>query len=871
MPRIVHTIIVAIAAVIVCAPAARSQTALPQPESTFGFAACADYKLATYEQIAEYFRLLDAATERMALVEIGTTAEGRTQLMAIISSEENMQQLERYRDIARRLALAGDLDDAEARRLAADGKAVVWIDFGLHSTEVAHAQTAPRMAYLAASDESAEMRAIRDDVILLLVPSMNPDGTTLVTDWYMSQVGGPYEGSRPPELYHKYVGHDNNRDWFMFNMPESRNVAAMLYEQWFPQIVYNQHQAAPFPARIFVPPFQDPMNPNIPPLVMRGINTVGDAITRRLEQEGKVGAISRVSFDTWWNGGMRTAPYYHNMVGILTETAHPSATPATYDPTTFPKTFSNGVPTLEPTTYYPSPYLGGDWHLRDSCDYMVTASLAVLDIAAKRREEWLYNIYQMGRHAIAAGADEHYVVPAAQWDPGTATKMINVLRRGGVEVQRATESFSAGGRTYQAGTFVIPGAQPFRPYLTDLLNAQRYPDLRLYPGGPPRRPYDISGWTLPAQMGVDVTRVEGAFSARLEPVTTAAPPAIAFPSTVDWAYAIDPRANDAFTVVNRLLAAEVDVYRATEAVAVDGDPWPAGTFLVRAEGSARDVVAREAQALGVRVGSTARPPADRLRRISAARIGLYHGHGGNMDEGWTRWLLEQFEFPHRLLRDEDVRRGDLAADYDVILLPDATYDGMLSGLAAGTMPEEYTGGMTARGVANLFAFTTAGGTLVALDTASELPVTTFGLPIRDVTAGQPSSDFFIPGALLRIAVDPTHPVGFGMPPDATAFFARSPAFSVGRPATSAERQRGQQPDAPEGIRVIARYPEDDLLVSGWLLGENVLARRAAVIEASVEEGHLILLGFRAQHRAQPHGTFKLLFNALLFGVAQPLE
>ncbi len=871
MPRMAHAATVALVALVLAATGSSAQTRVPDPQSAFGFAACADYKLATYEQIADYFRALDAATDRMALLEIGQTAEGRTQLMAIISSEDNMRELERYRDIAQRLALARDLDDDDARRLAADGKAVVWVDFGLHSTEVAHAQAAPLMAYRAVSDDSEEMRAIRDDVIFLLVPNMNPDGTTLVSNWYMSQLGGPYEQSRPPELYHKYVGHDNNRDWFMFNMPESRNVAAVLYEQWFPQIVYNQHQAAPFPARIFVPPFQDPMNPNIPPLVMRGINTVGDAITRRLEQENKVGAISRVSFDTWWNGGMRTAPYYHNMVGILTETAHPSATPATYDPDRFPKTFGNGVPTLEPTTYYPSPYRGGRWHLRDSCDYMVTGSMAVLDIAAKRRQEWLYNIYQMGRDAITAGANETYLIPATQWDPGTVVKMVNVLRRGGVEVQRATEAFSAGGASYDIGTFVISGAQPFRPYLTDLLNPQRYPDLRLYPGGPPRRPYDISGWTLPAQMGVEVRRIEDTVTAQLEPVGLADPPDIVLPASVDWAYAIDPRANDAFTLVNRLLAADADVYRAMDAVAVGGEQWPAGTFLVPGDAGALDALAPAARALGVRIGSAARPPTDRLRRLARPRVGLYQGHGGNMDEGWTRWLLEQFEFPYERLRDADVRQGNLGDAYDVILLPDATYDQMLSGLAPGTMPEEYTGGMTARGVANLFAFATSGGTLVALDTASQLPLTTFGLPIRDVTAGQPATDFFIPGTLLRIEVDPTHPVGFGMPREATAFFARSPAFSVGRQATATERQRGKQPESPDGIRVIARYPEEDLLVSGWLLGEPVLARRAAVVEARVERGHLILLGFRAQHRAQPHGTFKLLFNSLLFGASHPVD
>ncbi len=422
-----------------------AQPAVPTPESVIGFVPCSDYHLATYEQIAAYFRALDAATPRLRLEAIGPTTEGRTQLMALVSSASNLRNADRYKEIARRLAQGRDLTDEQARALARDGKAVVWINFGLHSTEVGPAQAAPLLAHKIVTTESAEMRFIRDNVIFLLVPNMNPDGTTLVADWYMAHVGTRFEHSTPPELYHTYAGHDNNRDWFMFNTSESRNVATQLYVEWFPQIVYDQHQAAPFPARIFVPPFDDPMNPNIPPLVIRGINLVGGAITRRLDRQNKPGAISRVGFDTWWNGGMRTAPYFHNMVGILTETAHASATPATYDPKSFPPMFDDGTSTLQPSTDYPSPYTGGDWHLRDTCDYMVTASMAVLDIGARRRQEWLYDIYRMARDAIAAGAGEAYIVSAEQWDPGTAVKMINVLRRGGVEVERARAPFEAGG------------------------------------------------------------------------------------------------------------------------------------------------------------------------------------------------------------------------------------------------------------------------------------------------------------------------------------------------------------------------------------------------------------------------------------------
>ena len=834
-----------------------AQSAVPTPESTIGFVPCTDYKLVTYEQIEAYFRALGASTDRMKLIEIGATVEGRTQLMAVISSAANLRQLDRFKEISARLVHATGLTDTQARELAAEGRAIVWIDFGLHSTEVGHAQTAPLVAYRAVTDESAEMRFIRDNLIFLLVPNMNPDGTTLVADWYMRHVGTPYQDTSPPQLYQTYAGHDNNRDWFMFNLPTSRNVAEQLYVEWFPQIICNHHQSAPFPARIFVPPFDDPMNPNIPPLVMRGVNLIGEAMSRRLEQEGKAGAISRLHYDTWWNGGMRTAPYYHKMVGILTETGHASATPAQYDPETFPETFADGRPTLEPTTYYPNPYQGGEWHLRDTYDYMQTASMAVLDIGAKRRAEWLYDIYQMGRDAVAAGQGEVYVVSAQQWDPGTAIKLVNVLRQGGVEVERATQPFRFGDQTYPGNSFVIRGSQPFRPYLTDLLNPQVYPDMRLYPGGgPPDRPYDITGWTLPMQMGVAVDRhtdVERLPSDTLVRVDRAEAGHSVIAENAGFGFALDPRANDSFTAVNRLLASGATVYRARGDVAVGGGTtWPAGTFIVPASDETRSRLEQSTAALGLSVAARESSPGNQLARLTPPRVALYRGWGSNADEGWTRFVLEAFEFPYASLRDADLRENRLA-QYDVIVLPDASYERMLTGLTAQAAAPEFTGGMTPRGVSHLYEFVERGGTLVTLDSASELPIIDFGLPIRDVTAGYADTDFYVPGTLIALEVDPTHPIGYGMPPQTTAFFARSPVFGVAD--TSGD----------DAVAVVARYPPSDLLRSGWLLGEDVLADRAAVVEAKVGRGRVVLVGFRAQHRGQPHGTFKLLFNALYLG------
>lgn len=851
------------AALLIGSPVARGLAApVPAPEVVLGFEPCSDYKLATYEAIEGYFRALaSAAPERVRLVDIGRTVEGRTELLAVITSEKNMRRIERYKQISRSLALTHDrgrpLGEDQAHALAREGRAVVWIDFGLHSSEVAHAQTAPLVAYKVVTDESDEVRAIRDNVVFLLAPNLNPDGTTMVSDWYMRNVGTAWE-SRLPELWHTYAGHDDNRDWFMMTQPETRNAARQLYTEWLPQIVYDQHQSGPYPSRIFVPPFDEPTNPNIQPLVMRGVSRVGEAIMRRLEREGKRGALTRVGFDAWWNGGMRTTPYFHNMVGILTETAHPSATPTVIDPSTFPRQFANGRPTGTPSPDYPNPYLGGRWRMRHSCDYMLSASLAVLDIAARRRSLWLYGSYQMGRHAVTANRDERFLIPATQWDGGTAVKLVNILRLGGVEVERATTAFKAGDSSYDAGSFVIRGAQAFEPYVKDLLMPQVYPDVREYPGGPIKQPYDITGWTLSLQMGVKVDRITTPIDVRTEPVDVAKVPESKLPRAPWRVAALDPRANDSFIAVNRLLKAGVAVFRMPGVLETPEAQWPAGAFVVEPRRDAPKSVEAIARSLGLDLVSLETRPSLAVP-MRAPRVGVYHAWGGNSDEGWTRWVLEQFEFPYTRLHDAAVRAGQLLETLDVIVLPDATYRQMRDGLRLGSMPEPYTGGMTDRGVAHLRAFVEQGGTLVALGAAVELPLQAFGLPVQDVTVGLPLTDLKVPGSILSLGVDPSHPVGYGLPADTAAFVSDSPAFALPPP--------GAHPAA--GPVRVAWYQARRPLLSGWMQGEHLLANRAAVVDLPLGRGRVVLLGVRTQHRGQPHGTFKLLFNSLYISALGP--
>ncbi len=840
---------------------------IPKPADVFGFEPGTDYKIADYNQIQDYLRRLDAASDRVRMIEIGKSAEGRPLLLLFISSEQNLRQLDHWRDIASRLAVARNLDDSTAQRLATEGRAIVWIDGGLHATERAHGQMTVPLAYKVATEESPEMRFIRDSVILLLMPGMNPDGLDLVANWYRKNLGTPFETTDPPYLYHHYVGHDNNRDWYAILQPETQAVSRVLYTQWFPQIVYNHHQTAPEWTRIFVPPFADPVNPNIPPAVTAGVNLVGEAMVKRFADEGKDGAISQVVFDMWWNGGMRTAPYFHNMIGILTETAQPSPTPEFWDPAKRPEILglygfgrAGTVSTSQPSIQYPYPWKGGWLHFKDAIDYMITGSMAVLDIGAKRRFDWQYNIYRLGRQAIEqgrSGGPFAYVIPAEQWDEGAAEDLVNMLRRGGLEVRRATAAFSAGGKQFSAGSYVVYAAQAFRPYLLDLMEKQNYPDRRLYQGGPPEAPYDMAGWTLPLQLGVDVTRVDRPFDAATQPVDVAAPAAGTVSGDGSFGFLLAPTSTGAALAVNRLLQAGESVSWTLSNATIGGKAYAAGTVVIQAKQGTRARVDSLAKALGLDFTAVAGAASAPLGALKLPHVALYKSWDASMDEGWTRWLLERYQFPVDTLHDADVRRGDLAK-YDAIILPDQGAGEILNGHPPGTMPAEYTGGLGVEGAAALKRYAEQGGTVLALDHASDFAIQQFGLPVRDVIGPLSPTQFYIPGSLVGLEVDPGSPVAYGMRQQSVAFFVDSRGFEVVPPASANDKAAPPQP-----VDVVARYPTENILKSGWALGEKEhLAGRAAVVHARLGQGDVVLVGFRSQFRGQPRNTFKLIFNTL---------
>jgi hypothetical protein len=816
---------------------------VPTPREHFGFTPGDDYKLADYSQITSYFEKLSHASQRLRWVKFGDTSAGQPMYVAFISSPENLKKLDEYQDINRKLALA-QVSDAEAKDLAQKGRVFVWIDSGLHATEVAPSQQAPELAYRMLTDESAEAQLIRSKVILMQVPCINPDGLDMVVEWYRSNLGTPYELAPLPQLYQKYAGHDNNRDWFMLNLPETRNVTKLLFQDWFPEIVYNQHQAPPFPARIFVPPYAEPLNPNIPASVMEGINQIGAAIKDRFALENKPGALSYFGFDAWWNGGLRSVPAFHNMHGILTETAgNGYATPVMYKDADIRDRFENGVLTKTPSMFYEKPWLGGRWRLRDAVDYMLTVDFAILNLAAERSSDYLYKAYQSAEAQIKLGQTSKpfgYAIPPQQWDATATREMLIRLKLAGVEIRKASARFSTAGREFPEGTFIIPSAQPFRGYAVDLLEPQKYPELRDGANGPLKRPYDIAGWTLFMQMGVDVVRLDEPLPAKLNPVVELNPAATS-------------RAhNDSsfFQTMAGLLKA--------------GKPlrWTSdGKLLIDGEVPTAEISSAP-------------------YTIRSPRVAVYDSWLANIDAGWTDWLLDQERVPHAMLRNVDLQKGNLNARFDSIILPAQDAAAILHGAREGERPvsahldgapnalqrPEYTGGIEIKGLLELEKFVRQGGWLITFDQAGDVPVLSFPLPIRLLVKSgadedaAPSKAYFCPGSILRVGVDTKNPIAFGMPPDGYVFSSGGQAYEN---LLLPEFNKGERE-----VRVVARYAAANVLASGFLSGESTVAGRPLLVDVRYGKGHVVLFGFRPQFRGQTYGTFRLVLNSIYLASAQ---
>jgi hypothetical protein len=915
-------------ALAVAAPAAQqTPPKVTTPEAFFGHQIGADYVLPNYTKFTEFVRKLDAESDRMTVQSIGKTAEGRDQLMAIITSPENHKNLQKYKDISRRLALAEGLTDDQARQLARDGKAVVWIDGGLHATEVLGAQQLTETIYqLVSRTDEETMRCLRD--VIILAVHANPDGMELVSNWYMRQQDPKMRSTGGiPRLYQKYIGHDNNRDFYMSAQPESTNMNHQLYHEWFPQIMYNHHQTGPSGTILFAPPFRDPANYAYHPLIFTGLDVVGAAMHNRFVAENKPGATMRrgANYSTWWNGGLRTTVYFHNMIGLLTESIG--------NPTPIEVAF---VPDRQiASADLPFPIKPQVWHFRQSIEYSITANRAVLDVASRNKEHFLFNIYKMGKDSIEAGSrdtwtmfpkriqavkdevarargpapaggrgggggggavpmDQYtklvqrpewrdaraYILPADQTDFLTTTKFMNALIKTGIQIHRATAPLSVAGKTYPAGSYVIKMAQAFRPHLIDMFEPQDHPNDFQYPGGPPIPPYDNAGWTLAYQMGVKFDRILDNVTGPLEPVgmnlIKPAPGRVV--ETANAAgYTVSHGVNDAFVAVNRLLKAGEEVFfvRDRSWQSADGT----GAIFITARPSTLAVLKTAATDLGLTFTAVAQRPTGALYKLNAPRIGLWDQYGGSITSGWVRFLLEQFEFPFEVVYPQTLDAGNLKAKFDVLLfadggIPERDGGGGPGGGGGGGQPSDvpaeyraHLGRVTLKQtVPQLKQFAEAGGTIVAFGGSAVLGHH-LGLPVSDhlveigangVERSLPQEKYYIPGSILRVAVDNTNPVAFGLPKQVDVMFDNSPVLHLA-------------PDASlRGVRPVAWFDSKESLRSGWAWGQHYLEGGLAGVEASLGKGKVFLFGPEIAFRYQPHGTFKFLFNGIYYGTATPV-
>lgn len=844
-------------ATLMVTTALSAQRAIPTPEAVLGFAAGADFKLANYDESMKYFTALAASTNRMKLVNVGKTATGHAWTLVIISSPENLAKLDRYKEIAQRLAHPEGLTDEQAHALAREGRAFVDISGGLHASEIAGSQHTIQLAYdIISKADQPNIKAILDNTVLFLWPSINPDGQNIVANWYKENVGTPYEVSPLHELYQKYVGHDNNRDGYMLNVVESR-VVARTWREWEPQIIYVQHQTAPFPTRIWLPPFAEPIAPRVAGLMSREVNTIGMTIAQQLETEGKVGATHMgTGFDAWYPGYIDYMPMLQNIVSFWTETAlFQYATPHFYTVRDFPPEYQD----LRPQSLYASPWPGGWWRIKDAMDYMETGSMATLDYATKYREQLLWNRYQAGRNAIAryaANPPYAYIIPQEQRDPGAAVELLRRLAFNGVRVKQLLREAKHDGVTYAKGTWVVPMNQEYAELVRQLFDVQEYPDLRESPDGPPDQPYDAAGWTLPYQM--DVRAVEArvpltdVFKGQLgdvaatpadwrtaddAPFTTNSTAAgIALPPAkvtgTGPALAVDPAQNDAFKLINRALSAGANVH------------YDKGRYVVSdATTTKLDAWTNE---LGLRAERRAGPSGTPAK----TRVAVYKPHTASMDEGWTEWLYDQYGLNYSIITNADVQAGQLGSRFDVIVITSESPRTITDGFAKGTVPAKYEGGIGDAGVRALDAFVREGGSLVCVNQCATFAISAFGLPVRNVTAGLSSKNYFASGSILEIITDPTHPVMAGMPERAKVFADRSPAFTV--------------TDGFEG-RALAKYADHGSpRASGYLLGEKYIQGAAAALDVYMGKGHIVLIGFRPQWRGQTFGSFRVMFNAAMY-------
>jgi len=874
---------------------------VPSPKSHFGFNIGDNYQLATFTQTEAYLKKIAAVSKKVKLQVIGKTEEGRNQYMVIVSDPSNLANIEKYKSISQKLAHAEDISLAEATQMANEGKAVVWIDGGLHATEVTGIHQWIESIYQLITRTDEETKRILKSTIILFVHA-NPDGQELVSNWYMRNIDTlKRTTSSLPRLYQKYIGHDNNRDFYMTNMQESKNMSRQQYVEWMPQVLYNHHQTGPPGTVVAGPPYRDPFNYVYDPLLVTGIDALGAAMSSRLNAEGKPGYTMKAGsvYSTWWNGGLRTTAYYHNIIGLLTEIIG--------NPT--PSNIPLVPQRLIPNSATPYPITPQKWYFKNSIDYSVSLNYAVLNYAARYKEELLLNIYKMGRHSIEAGSKDNwtlyskraeavaellktekvtgnidsfqttvfnkvyknpanrdargYIVTANQTT--SAIDFINILIQSGIKVEKANANFSVAGKNYPSGSYIVKTNQAFRPHVIDMFEPQDHPNDFQYPGGPPVRPYDAAGWTPAFTMGIEFDRVLEDFNGPFETIAYGSiqkPIGKINAGKETVGYSFSTKENAAYYAINTLLAMGVEVFKNKDQYFIASNT---------ADKKLQETIELLSAEKGIIFNGVTAKPTNMNDKIMPQRIALWDKYGGSMSSGWVRWIFEKYNFPFQLIYAKEIDASNLKDKYDVIVFVEGAIPSLKSELGnsyeekepkAEDVPEMYQatlGKITAeKSIPALNAFLQNGGTIITIGSSANLAYH-LNLPVKnalvEMVAGKektlPGEKFYIPGSVMQITLDNEYKANWGMNKNADVYFSASPVFKL-------------LPDAIARKEVVplAWYASDKTLRSGWAFGQSYLQDGVAAFEAKVGNGKLFVYGPEITFRGQTHSNYKMLFNQL---------
>ncbi len=823
--------------------------ALQTPDQFLGFKLGSDRNLAHYHQIKAYFELLSRESPRVRTVTLGKTTMGNDLFMAVISDEANLKDLEKFTAITRRLS-QGEAGAAEAAQLAADGKAIVAVTCNLHADEIASSQMAMELGYRLAGGGD-DVQDILRDVILVLFPSVNPDGQIMEVEWYNKNKGTEFEGTEAPTIYHWYAGHDNNRDWFKASLKETRLILKELYHNLLPQIVVDEHQMGSSGDRLFIPPYQDPPTPGVHPLVWRSINLIGSRIAYDLERLGLKGVASRGFFTGWWIGSLDDSAWFHNIPGILFEGASTKlALPIYVEPEEVEsaESFKN-----EERIFSPNPWRGGWWRLSDLVRYDLQATLSVLATASRLRQELLLNTFQIARENVARGENEApyaFVVPRPQHDPVAAERFIQVLLRSNIQVFQLSHPARVGDTMFDKRSYVVPLAQPYRAFVKNIFERQHYPDIRKSLKAEPELPYDMAAWTLPLGMGVRTAAVNEPLKALMDPVMKETFAGNAFPEELAEYIVLDAKHNHSYRAAFELLGKGKTVYR-------NGDcpDFSPGSFAVK-KSEALETLKKIHSEAPLLLTSRKELPLQRFRRLRPFKAGLYQNWGHNMCEGWLRYVFDEYKVPYETVHPNDAAKKDFAGKYDILVFAGASESEIESGKPPKKWekwftpaPPEYSGGIGEAGEKLLKEMVKGGKTLVFMEESCGYAISKFKMPVTNIM--EENSKVTCPGSYLRAEVKES-PLTAGMEKSAAVFFRSTPTFETSLPKT-----------ADESRFTPLVFGERDLLLSGWLEGEEQLQRKSLLVDYRKGKGRIILIGPDVIHRTHGEGTYKIMFNSLL--------